>query len=133
MEYFEQKTLSTAPTARLCWRYGDDTFVIQKEIHKQDFPQHINSVDPAIQFTMEKNKEEGAIPFSTPLLNQRVMGTCLSFCIGSLPTQTSTSSGTVTTTSQPSLVLSTPFPIGPKPYVAILSFSTKRRPTSGMH
>ena len=41
----------------------DDTFVIQEEIHKQDFPQHINSVDPAITFTMENNKEDGAIPF----------------------------------------------------------------------
>ena len=30
-------------------------------------------------------------------------------------------------------MLSTPFPIGPKQYAAILSFSTKRRPTSGIH
>ena len=36
MEYFEQKGLSTAPTPRLWWRYENDTFVIQKEIHKQD-------------------------------------------------------------------------------------------------
>ena len=41
----------------------DDTFVNQKEIYKQDFLQHINSVDPAIQFTVEDNKEDGAIPF----------------------------------------------------------------------
>ena len=41
----------------------DDTFVIQKEVHKQDFLQHINSVDPAIQFTVENNKEDGVIPF----------------------------------------------------------------------
>ena len=54
MEYFEQKALSTAPTPRLWQRYADDTFVIQKEIHKQDFLQHINSVDPAIQFTGEQ-------------------------------------------------------------------------------
>ena len=38
-------------------------FVIQKVIHKQDFLQHINCVDPAIQFTEENNKEDGAIPF----------------------------------------------------------------------
>ena len=50
MEYFEQKALSTAihPPPSFWHRYADDTFVIQKEIHKQDFLQHINSVDPAI-------------------------------------------------------------------------------------
>ena len=72
-------------------------------------------------------------PSWTPLLNQRLMETCLSLCTGNLPTQTSTYSGTVTTTSQQSLLLSTPFPIGPKQCVAILSFSTKRRPTLEMH
>ena len=35
----------------------------QKEANKQDFLQHINSVDPAIQFTVENNKEDSAIPF----------------------------------------------------------------------
>ena len=73
MEYFEQKSLCTAPTPRLWCRYVDDTFVIQKEIHKQDFLQHINSIDPAIQFTVENNKEDGAIPFLMPLENQSLM------------------------------------------------------------
>ena len=41
----------------------DDTFVIHKEVHKQDFLQHINSVDPAIQFAVDTNKEDGSIPF----------------------------------------------------------------------
>ena len=64
MEYFEQKALSTAlHPPRIRHRYEDDTFVIQKEIHTQDSLQHINSVDPAIQFTVEDNKEDGAIPF----------------------------------------------------------------------
>ena len=43
--------------------YVDDTFVIQKEKNKQTCLQHINSVDPAIQFTVENNKEDDAIPF----------------------------------------------------------------------
>ena len=30
---------------------------------KQGFLQHINSVDPAIKFTVENNKEDGFIPF----------------------------------------------------------------------
>ena len=28
-------------------RYVDDTFVIQKEDHKQNFLEHINSVEPS--------------------------------------------------------------------------------------
>ena len=56
------------------------------------------------------------------------MGICPSLCTGNPPTWTSTYSGTVTITSQQNLVLSTPSPIGPKQYVAILSFSPKRRP-----
>ena len=35
----------------------DDTFVIHKEAYKQSFLQHINSVDPAIRFTVEDNKD----------------------------------------------------------------------------
>ena len=59
MEYFEQKVLSTAPQLpRLwCW-YAGDTFVIQKKDNKQNFPQYINVVDPAIQFTVENYKED---------------------------------------------------------------------------
>ena len=53
----------------------DDAFVIHMEIHKQDFPQHINSVDPAIQFTMETNKEDGAIPFLDTIVKPEADGT----------------------------------------------------------
>ena len=64
MEYLEQKALSTAPHPPTFWgRYVDDTFVIHKEVNKQGFLQHINSVDPAIRFTVEDNKEDGSIPF----------------------------------------------------------------------
>ena len=64
MEYFEHKTLSTATYPLRMWlRYVDDTYVIQKEDHKQDFLEHINSVDLAIKFTVEDNKEDGGHPF----------------------------------------------------------------------
>ena len=57
-EYLEQKDLSTAPTPPRFWcRYVDDTFVIHKEVNKQGFLQHINSVDPAKKFTVEDNKD----------------------------------------------------------------------------
>ena len=74
MEYLEQKALSTAPTPRLQYWYVDDTFVIQKEENKQNVLQHINSVDPAIQFTVENNKEDGAIPFLYTIVKSETDG-----------------------------------------------------------
>ena len=41
----------------------DDTFVTQKEDHKQNFLEYIKSVDLPIKFTVEDNKDDGAIPF----------------------------------------------------------------------
>ena len=52
----------------------DDTFVIQEEIHKQDFLQHINSVDPAIQFTVENYKEDESILFLDTIVKPEVDG-----------------------------------------------------------
>ena len=63
-----------SPTSRLWQRYVDDTFVIQKEIHKQDFLQHINSVDSAIQLTVEINKKDCAIPFLDTIIKPEANG-----------------------------------------------------------
>ena len=41
----------------------DDTCVLQDQSPKEEFLQHINSVDNAIQFTVEEAKEDGSIPF----------------------------------------------------------------------
>ena len=46
-----------------------DNFVIHKEANKQGFLHHINSVDPAIRFTVEDNKEDGSIPFLDTIVN----------------------------------------------------------------
>ena len=63
------------PHPKLWYRYVDDTFVIHKEIHKQEFLQHINSVDPAIQFTVGNNKEDGVIPFLDTIVKPEADGT----------------------------------------------------------
>ena len=131
MEYLEQKALSTAPTPRFWCRYMDDTFVIHKEVNKQDFFQCINSVDPTIKFIVEDNKEDGSSPSWTPLLNQRLMAHCPSLCTGNPLILTSTYSGTVTITSQPNSVLSMPSPIGSPQCAASLSCSNKKRTISG--
>ena len=73
----------------------------------------------------------GPSPSWTPLLNQRLKAHCPSLCTGNLPIQASTDSGTVTITSQPSSVLSTPSPIGPPQCAASLSCSKKKRTISG--
>ena len=53
----------------------DDTFVIHKEVNKQGFLQHINSVDPTIKFTVEDNKEDGSIPFLDTSVKPEADGT----------------------------------------------------------
>ena len=52
----------------------DDTFVTQKEVYKQDFLQHINSVYAAIQFTVENNQEDGAILFLDTIVKPEAKG-----------------------------------------------------------
>ena len=48
---------------RIWKRYVDDTFVLQHQAHQEEFLQHISTVDPSIQFTVEEAKEDGSIPF----------------------------------------------------------------------
>ena len=74
MDYFKQKALITVAHPRLWGRYVDGTFAIQKEVNKHDFLQHINSVDPTIQFTVEANKEDGTIPFLDTIVKPEADG-----------------------------------------------------------
>ena len=63
-EAFESRALSTELHPPKFWRrYVDDTCVIQDQVHKEEFLHHINSVNNAIQFTLEEAKEDGSIPF----------------------------------------------------------------------
>ena len=66
MECFERKALASAIHPPWVWyRFVDDTWVIQKQVHKQAFLDHINSIDPAIKFTVEGTQGNGAIPSHT--------------------------------------------------------------------
>ena len=133
MEYFEQKAFSTAPPP------GSDTGMWMTHLSSKRKSINRTSYNTSTVFTLpfslqwQTIRRMGQFPSLIPLLNQRLMGNCLPLCIGNLPTLTSTYSGTVTITSQQSLVLSTPSPLGPKQYAAILSFPRKRRSTSGMY
>ena len=79
MEFFEDRALSTAVNPPRWWkRFVDDTFVILKKDHKEEFLQHINSVDPSIQFTTEEQKEDGSMPFLDILVTPQEDGTLTS-------------------------------------------------------
>ena len=65
----------------------DDTFVTHKEVNKQGFLQYINSVDPAVKFTVEDNKEDGSIPFCDTIVKPEADGT-LSITVYRNPTHT---------------------------------------------
>ena len=69
MEKFEERAISTSPHPPLMWkRFVDDTCVIIKEAHKQEFLEHINSIDPHIQFTSEESKPDGYMSFPDMLI-----------------------------------------------------------------
>ena len=63
MESFEVRALQSSPNPPLLWkRFVDDTFVIMKKAHREDFLTHLNSVDKNIQFTSEEPGPEGSLP-----------------------------------------------------------------------
>ena len=69
MEDFEVKAIQTAKNPPKMWkRYVDDTCVILSSASKDEFFQHINSIDPRIQFTSEDSKPDGSIPFLDSLV-----------------------------------------------------------------
>ena len=65
----------------------NDTVVIQREVHKQSFLQYINSIDPAIQITVENNKEDTAISYLNTIVKLEADGN-LSTTVYRRPTHT---------------------------------------------
>ena len=57
---FETSALSSSPDPAKIWpRFVDDTFIIHRAEHKQQFVTHLNSLDPNIQFTSEFPRPTG--------------------------------------------------------------------------
>ena len=78
MEEFKAKALSTAPCPPSLWkRFVDDTFVVIKSAHKEEFFTHITSIDEGIQFTGENTRADGSIPFLDTLVTPQVDGSLL--------------------------------------------------------
>ena len=75
MEKFEIEALETAPHPPSLWkRFVDDTFVILETQHKEEFFNHINSIDGNIKFTAETTKADGSIPFLDTLVTPKSDG-----------------------------------------------------------
>ena len=88
MEEFETKALSTAPNPPTLWkRFVDDTFVVIKTSHKEEFLKHINSIEESIQFTAEDTQADGSSPFLDTLVTPQANGT-LSTSVYRKPTHT---------------------------------------------
>ena len=78
MEFFEALAISTAPTRpRLRKRYVDDTFCILTKGKEHEFLNHLNSVRPTIQFTMEL-ESDGSISFLDCELHRDTNGRMIS-------------------------------------------------------
>ena len=64
MEDFETKAINTAQYPPRIWkRYVDNTCVIIDSANKEIILEHINYIDPHIQFATEDAKTDGSIPF----------------------------------------------------------------------
>ena len=69
MEDLETKALATSPAPPTLWkRYVDDTFIIIHRAEKNNFLQHLNSIDDNIHFTCKEADENGAIAFLDMLI-----------------------------------------------------------------
>ena len=76
MELFEDRALTSAVNPPRLWKkYVDDAFVILQKTHREEFLQHINSVDPSIQFTTEEAKQDSSMPFLDTLVSPQEDGT----------------------------------------------------------
>ena len=88
MEEFETKALSTAPNPPTLWkRFVDDTFVVIKKCHREEFFHHINSIEDSIQFTAEDTQADGTLPFLDVLVIPQHDGS-LSTAVYRKPTHT---------------------------------------------
>ena len=72
---WRQSPINCSEPPRWWKRFVDVTFVILKQDKKEEFLQHINSVDPAIQFTTQKQKQDGSMPFLDILVTPQEDGT----------------------------------------------------------
>ncbi len=76
MESFENIAITTFRLPPKIWkRYVDDTFIILSKYVARSFLVNINSINEAIQFTVESENENGELPFLDCLIKRNPYGT----------------------------------------------------------
>ena len=73
METFEGLAFTTNLALKISKRYVDDTFCVIEEVNTGPSIDHLSSLRPTIQFTMELEKD-GSVPFLDTLLTRREDG-----------------------------------------------------------
>ena len=64
MEDLEVQAINTSPNPPDLWkRYVDDTFTIIKKANRSSFLEHINSINPNIQFSSKETWRDGSMTF----------------------------------------------------------------------
>ena len=64
MENFEVEAIRSVPHPPQLWkRFVDDTFTILQSSKREGFLEYLNPIDQHIQFTVENQREDGAMPF----------------------------------------------------------------------
>ena len=74
--------------------FSDDTFLIQLIEHNENFLQHINNIDSAIQFTVEDTKLDGFMSFLDAMVTLEHNATLATRYTGNMQTPTSIYTGT---------------------------------------
>ena len=78
-------------------RFVDDNFVVIKSVCKEEFFNHINSIEEGIQFTVENIRTDGSMHFLDTLFTQHtLMEVCLPLYTGSQLTPTNNYNGIAT-------------------------------------
>ena len=82
MEDLDIKAINASPCHPSLWkRYVDDTFTIIKTAHRSSFLEHINSIDPNIQFSSEDSRRDGSMPFLDILITPKEDGRLSTFSL----------------------------------------------------
>ena len=76
MESFDNRAITSVMNPPRLWkRYVDDTIVTLQQSQKEEFMQHINPLDPSINFTRQEIRPDGYMPFLDTLITPQKDGT----------------------------------------------------------